>query len=188
MCNPELIGPAFPVHGWTMVTALGQPRSTGRVRLRAGDPFIAPAIELDALCDPGDLKLAKAAVTLAREIGAGAAFQRLGSREVLPGASRGVDLEAFVRSSAMTYWHQSCTARMGRTDDAVVGPDLTVRGVSNLMIADASIMPRIPSGNTMAPCVVIGERAAQMLRKELAPHAASERDAQVVPLEAHAGG
>ena len=64
----------------------------------------------------------------------------------------------------MTYWHQACTAKMGRDSMSVVDSRLKVYGVERLRIADASIMPSMPSGNTMAPCVVIGERAADIIK------------------------
>ncbi len=70
----------------------------------------------------------------------------------------------FIRKSAVTYWHQSCTAKMGRDGMSVVDSRLKVYGIEGLRIADASIMPRITVGNTMAPCVVIGERAADLIR------------------------
>jgi choline dehydrogenase-like flavoprotein len=84
--------------------------------------------------------------------------------EVMPGDLKGAELEDYVRNAAVTYWHTSCTAKMGRDAMSVVDGDLKVHGVENLRIADGSIMPRITTGNTMAPCVVIGERAAEILK------------------------
>ena len=69
-----------------------------------------------------------------------------------------------MRNAAVTYWHQCGTAKMGWDSMSVVDAQLKVYGVDKLRIADASIMPRITSGNTMAPCVVIGERAADMIK------------------------
>jgi len=69
----------------------------------------------------------------------------------------------FIRRSAVTYWHQTSTAKMGRDNMSVVDNELKVYGIEGLRIADASIMPRITTGNTMAPCVVIGERAADLI-------------------------
>ena len=63
----------------------------------------------------------------------------------------------------MSYWHQSCTAKMGRDEMSVVDRRLQVYGIERLRVADASIMPRVTTGNTMAPCVVIGEKAAEFL-------------------------
>ena len=81
----------------------------------------------------------------------------------MPGNLKGFELQNFLRDGAISYWHQSGTARMGRDATSVVDGELRVYGFKNLRIADASIMPRVTTGNTMAPCVVIGERAAEML-------------------------
>ena len=84
----------------------------------------------------------------------------------MPGVLRGSELEDFVRDAAITYHHQTCTAKMGRDSMSVVDAQLKVYGIENLRVADGSIMPRVTTGNTMAPCVVIGERAAESLRTE----------------------
>jgi choline dehydrogenase len=83
----------------------------------------------------------------------------------MPGNLKGRELESFVRDAATTFWHETCTAKMGRDEMSVVDSRLKVYGVDNLRIADGSIMPRITTGNTMAPCVIIGERAAEILRR-----------------------
>ena len=74
-------------------------------------------------------------------------------------------MAGFIRAAAATYHHQTCTAKMGR-DAQVVDARLKVYGIDNLRIADGSIMPRVTTGNTMAPCIIIGERAAEALRAE----------------------
>ena len=84
----------------------------------------------------------------------------------MPGPLKGTELERFIRDAASTYWHQAGTAKMGKDAMAVVDGKLKVNGVNRLRIADASIMPRITTGNTQAPCVIIGERAAEVLRAE----------------------
>ena len=81
----------------------------------------------------------------------------------MPVPLKGVDLEAFVRNGATTFFHQACTCRMGKDEGAVVDGQLRVRGVDKLRIADGSIMPRVTTGNTMMPCVIIGERMAEIL-------------------------
>jgi choline dehydrogenase len=78
----------------------------------------------------------------------------------------GKSLESFVRDSVVTYWHQTCTAKMGRDSMSVVDGKLKVYGIDNLRIADGSIMPRVTTGNTMAPCVIIGERAGEILKTD----------------------
>jgi len=105
-------------------------------------------------------------VELCREIGNSAALRPFAKREVMPGNLKDAELEHFVRDAVMTYWHQTCTAKMGRDAVSVVDGSLKVYGIDKLRIADGSIMPRVTTGNTMAPCVVIGERAGEILRKD----------------------
>jgi choline dehydrogenase len=112
------------------------------------------------------MKAAIACVELCREIGNSAALQPFRKREVMPGNLRGAELEDFIRDAATTYHHQTCTSKMGRDSMSVVDAQLRVYGIENLRIADGSIMPRVTTGNTMAPCIIIGERAAEVLRNE----------------------
>jgi len=86
-------------------------------------------------------------------------------REVMPGNLKASDLKSFARSAVSAFWHQACTAKMGRDEMSVVDSQLRVYGIDGLRIADASIMPRITTGNTMATCVVIGEQAANLIRQ-----------------------
>ena len=95
-----------------------------------------------------------------------AALRPFVKREVMPGGLKGRDLETFVREAAVSYHHQTGTAKMGRDPMSVVDGNLAVYGVKGLRIADGSVMPRVTTGNTMAPCVVIGERAAEILRRQ----------------------
>jgi choline dehydrogenase len=83
---------------------------------------------------------------------------------VAPGNLEGPALENFIRDAAMSYAHQTSTAKMGRDAMSVVDAKLKVYGIDNLRIADASIMPDVTTGNTMAPCVIIGERAGEILK------------------------
>ena len=75
------------------------------------------------------------------------------------------EAEQFVRNAALTYWHETGTCRMGRDEMAVVDSKLKVRGIDGLRVADGSIMPRVTTGNTMAPCMSIGERMAEILKQ-----------------------
>jgi choline dehydrogenase len=106
------------------------------------------------------------AVELCREFGNSAAMSRFVEREVMPGNLAPDTLENSVRDAASTYWHQTCTAKMGRDEMSVVDSRLQVYGIDDLRIADGSIMPRVTTGNTMAPCVVIGEKAAEFLNEK----------------------
>lgn len=153
-----------PEHGWTMFAGLAQPKSRGRVRLSGPDALDPILIEPNSLSEPEDLAAALAAVELCREMGNSEAFTPLVEGETAPRDRNRSGMIDFIRKSAVTYWHQSCTAKMGRDEMSVVDHKLQVYGIKGLRIADASIMPRITTGNTMAPCVVIGERAADFIR------------------------
>ena len=113
---------------------------------------------------PDDLKAAMVCLELCREIGNSVPLRPFTKREVMPGNLKGAALENFIRDAASTYWHQTCTAKMGRDSMSVVDGNLKVYGIENLRVADGSIMPRVTTGNTMAPCVIVGERAAEVIR------------------------
>jgi choline dehydrogenase len=123
-------------------------------------------IQANMLSHPDDLKAAIAGVELCREIANSAALRPFTKREVMPGNLKGAELERFIRDATSTYYHQTCTATMGQDAMSVVDGQLKVYGIEHLRIADGSILPRITTGNTMAPCVIIGERAADILKAE----------------------
>jgi len=153
-----------PSASWTLLGSVVRPKSQGRIRLTgpgADDPI---QIEANMLSHPDDLKGAIACVELCREVGNSLPLRPYTKREVMPGNLRGPSLEDFIRDAAVTYHHQTCTAKMGRDSMSVVDAGLKVYGIENLRIADGSIMPRVTTGNTMAPCVIIGERASEILR------------------------
>ncbi|MET0313111.1 MAG: GMC family oxidoreductase N-terminal domain-containing protein [Hansschlegelia sp.] len=154
-----------PAHGWTMFAGLARPGSRGRLRLKGADPLTPIAIDANAMSDPADMDTALRCVELCRELGNAKAFKPFVKEEAMPGPLNGEPMKQFIRDSAVTYWHQSCTAKMGQDEMSVVDGSLKVYGVEGLRIADASIMPRVATGNTQAPCAVIGERAAQMIRQ-----------------------
>ena len=112
------------------------------------------------------MKVAKACIELCREVGNSIPLRPFAKREVMPGNLKGKELEQFIRNAATSFWHESCTAKMGRDATSVVDGSLRVYGIDNLRVADASIMPRITTGNTMAPSVVIGERAGEVLKAD----------------------
>lgn len=117
------------------------------------------------MAHPHDLEAARACVKLCRELGQANALRPIVKREVIPGVGTDAD-DDFIRDAAVTYWHQCGTARMGVDEMSVVDSDLSVHGVKGLRVADGSILPRVTTGNTQAPCAVICERAAQMVRNE----------------------
>jgi choline dehydrogenase len=155
-----------PAGSWSMFAGIVRPKSRGRIRLTGPNPTDRVQIETDMMSHPDDLKAAIGGVQLCREIGNSTVFRPFVKREVMPGNLKGAELENFIRDSVVTYWHQTCTAKMGRDPMSVVDANLKVYGVENLRIADGSIMPRVTTGNTMAPCVIIGERASEILKAD----------------------
>jgi choline dehydrogenase len=155
---------APPAKSWTMLAGVVRPKSRGRVCLSGPDPDDPVRIEANLLSHPDDIRAARAGVELCREVGNSRALRSFARREVMPGNLKGLALHTFIRNGAISYWHQSGTAAMGRDAMSVVDGELRVFGLKNLRIADASIMPRVTTGNTMAACVVVGERAAELLK------------------------
>jgi len=153
-----------PPSSWALFGGVVRTRSRGRVRLTGPNADDAILIEANTLSHPDDLKAAIACVELCREVGNSIPLRPYTKREVMPGDLKGTALEDFIREAAATYHHQTCTAKMGRDSMSVVDAKLKVYGIENLRIADGSIMPRVTTGNTMAPCVIIGERAGEILR------------------------
>lgn len=153
-----------PEHGWTIAPGLVRPRSRGRISLQSSSPTDHPVIDSNFLSDPQDMRALVRAVELCREIGNSSVMSEFVRREVMPGPLRGRELEDFIRSASGTYWHQTCTAKMGTDEQSVVDSQLRVYGIENLRVADGSIMPRVTTGNTMMPCVIIGERMAEILQ------------------------
>jgi choline dehydrogenase len=164
--SAETANRGVPKDGWTMFAGLARPKSRGRVRLASSNPMDPVKLEVNTLGHPDDMKAAIACVELCRTLGNSSSFETLVQRESMPGNLQGAELENFIRNAAVTYWHQTCTAKMGQDSLSVVDSRLRVYGINNLRIADGSIMPRVTTGNTMAPCVIIGERASQILREE----------------------
>jgi choline dehydrogenase len=150
---------------WSIRPGLVRPESVGRIHLTGPAPDDPVDIDANILSDPADVKAAMRGVQLCREIGNSSAFRPLTRREVLPGPCGGSELENFVRDAAVSFHHYVGTAKMGRDDMSVVDGALKVYGIDRLRIADGSVMPKVTTGNTMAPCIIIGERAAAMIRR-----------------------
>ena len=120
----------------------------------------------NGLSHPDDVALARECLAGLREVGASAVMRPFTKREFMPGDLEGEELPGYLRDGAMNYWHSVGTAKMGRDPMSVVDGSLKVYGIDRLRVADGSVMPRITSGNTMAPCVIIGERAAEEMKAE----------------------
>ena len=162
----DVVGKRYapPNTSWALCAGLVAPKSRGELRLKSANPVDRPIVDARFLSHPDDVKALAYGIELARDIGNSAAMKDYVKREVAPGKKlAGQDMENFVRDGATTYFHQAGTCRMGKDGKAVVDAQLRVNGVKNLRIADSSVMPRIASVATMASCVLIGERMAEIL-------------------------
>lgn len=149
-----------------------RPSSRGRVSLRSADPVDPPAIDPGYLSTVDDVRRSLAGIRLARRIAQAPALRRFPlGHEVMPGGelTSDAELERHARATADTSYHPVGTCRMGRDGLAVVDAELRVRGVAGLRVVDASIMPTIVAGNTLAPTVMIAERAADLLAASAPP-------------------
>src|SRR4030081_1092493 len=164
-CSAETAAQFSPPAGsWALLAGLGRPKSRVRARLTGADPRDPIEIDANTLAHPDDMKAAITCVELCREIGNSGPLSPFVKREVMLGNLKGAALKNFIRDAASSYWHQTCTAKMGHDAMSVADGSLKVHGIDNLRIADGSIMPRVTTGNTMAPCIVIGERTSEMLK------------------------
>ena len=159
-----------PGHGFSIGPCYLRPRSRGSIRITSADPVAKVDFNANVLSDPADVETLARGVKVAIRILDAPSMQAIVKRRVLPRPGVENDaaaLENYIRQTAKTVFHPAGTARMGREDDplAVVTPELTVRGVEGLRVADASVMPTLVSGNTNAPCMMIGARAASFIER-----------------------
>jgi choline dehydrogenase len=183
-------GPRFPLpvgHGYAISPVGLYPKSRGRVTLPGPDPHAPPLIDPALLSVDSDIEPLIRAIKLARRILATPNFARYRATEVAPGARVQSEIEIgdFIRSTAYTVHHQVGTCRMGSGAQAVVDPQLRLRGLSGLRVADGSVMPSIVGGNTNAVVVMIAEKAADLIRQRplLAPAQLDRAPTQHAPAE-----
>ena len=140
-------------------------KSRGWVRLRSADPRDPPRIFLNMFAEPGDMDGMVRSIRFSRSIYAQSPLRELIARENLPGDDVRTDAElaAHVRRTATHRAHPACSCRMGTDGDAVVDAELRVRGIDGLRVADASVMPSLPRGNPNLACMMIGEKAADLI-------------------------
>jgi len=161
--------------GMSVLVALVDVKSRGRIRLRSADPRHRPAIDPGYLSDAGDARALVAGLKMAREFVTARPMAEICKSELAPGAHVRSDAELldYVRASVATLYHPVGTCAMGSESRwaSVVDPELRVRGVTGLRVVDASVMPAVPRGNTNAPTIAIAERAADLIagRAPLAP-------------------
>ena len=161
-------GSVHPFSGFTLSVCQLRPESRGHVRIRSTDPFEAPEMQPNYLATELDRRTTVAAVKAARAIAATAAMRPYVKREFKPGAEATTDAEVleFCRNHGATIFHPSGTCRMGRDVLAVVDARLRVHGIDRLRVVDCSVMPTLVSGNTNAAAVMIGEKAADLIRED----------------------
>ena len=157
-----------PPNAWGIAPGLARPKSRGSLRLVADGSDTKVQVDAGFLSEPQDVSALTRCIEIIREMGSGKAFSRFVQREVMPGPAKGQELMNFIRNGSGSYGHATGTCAMGNGELAVVDARLRVRGIDRLRIADGSIMPRITTGNTMAPIVMIGEKLAQFLKDEAA--------------------
>jgi choline dehydrogenase-like flavoprotein len=159
----------MPNGGVTLNSAYLRPRSRGTVRLASNDPNAAPLIDPNYWSDPHDREMSIKGLKLAREIMRQNALKPFVLSEVLPGPSVATDNDYFNYAcrNAKTDHHPAGTCRMGIDPGAVVDPQLRFNGIAGLRVADASIMPNVVSANTNATAIMIGEKAADLIKASL---------------------
>jgi choline dehydrogenase len=157
--------PLHPFPAFTASVCDLRPQSRGRVDICSVDPKAAPLIQPNYLSHPEDLRVAADAIRLTRRIVAAPALQAFNPVEYLPGVRLQTEEELHEAAAQIgtTIFHPVGTCRMGNDAEAVVDAELRVHGIPGLRIADASIMPRIISGNTCSPTLMIAEKAAQLI-------------------------
>jgi choline dehydrogenase len=158
-----------PSNSFTIAVAI-VPEARGSIRLAGPDPEVPPLIDPNYLGAESDVRRMVHGLKVAREIAHGKPFEPWRAREVLPGAdvTDEAALRAYLLRATSTYYHPVGSCAMGTGPEAVVGPDLRVRGLSGVRVVDASVMPRIVSVNTNAATVMIAEKAADLIRQDSA--------------------
>ncbi|MER5475393.1 GMC oxidoreductase [Streptomyces sp. NPDC002734] len=167
--NPERLGYRRPEHGVSMTPNIPKPRSRGRLYLTSADPEVKPALDFRYFTDEDDYdaRTLVDGIKLAREIARTEPLAGWLKREVCPGpeVTSDEDLSEYARKVAHTVYHPAGTCRMGAADDpmAVVDPELRVRGLRGLRVADASVFPTMTAVNPMIGVLMVGEKAAELV-------------------------
>lgn len=158
----------IPLEGFMAHATACLPKSRGSVQLQSADPLASPLIDPRYLEAEEDIAVLRQSIRIARDIIRRAPFDSCRGAEYAPGADvvSDADLDAYIRANAMSVYHLAGTCRMGNDDQAVVTPDLKVRGMQKLRVIDASIMPRLVTGNTNSAVIMIAEKASEMILAE----------------------
>jgi choline dehydrogenase len=161
--DPDNLAPVE--HGFRSHVGSLRSQSKGRVTLRSNRAEDAPLVDPNYMAEEADWKEMRACMELGREIFNQPVFDEFRGEELWPqpGTNSPQQIDDYIREHSNSAFHPSGTCRMGSDENAVVDPECRVRGIGNLRIADASIMPSIVSGNLNAPCMMIGEKVADMV-------------------------
>jgi len=168
-----------PFSAFTLSPVHLRPEGRGTVRIKSPDPLAPPAIQFNFLASDYDFQALIYGTRLSRKIAAQPALKPYVVEEVLPGPAVQTDDDIIeeIRVRGVSNLHPVGTCRMGRETDAVVDPRLRVHGIEGLRVADASIMPQVPGGNTNAPSIMIGEKCAAMILEDARVEAPGRRAA-----------
>lgn len=152
--------------GITLNSYTVRPKSRGTVKLRSSDPTASPIIDPNFLSHPDDLKISVEGVKISREIFSQKSLQKVIRDIRFPdlNVKTQQDYENYARQYGRTSYHPTCTCKMGKDEMAVVDPQLRVHGIDGLRVCDSSIMPSLVGSNTNAPTIMIGEKAADMIK------------------------
>jgi choline dehydrogenase len=162
--SEQMRAKGLPDFGWSTVGSLARPKSRGEIRLRSSNPDDMPILDMQFLSHRDDMETVLRGIKFCRELGNSSAFTPFLTAESLPGDLNDRELRQYIRDVGDTMHHQSCSAKMGTDAMSVVDGQLRVYGIERLRIADASVMPHVTIGNTMAPSVAIGELAASFIK------------------------
>jgi choline dehydrogenase len=164
----QLLPTGYPAaaFGFTDAVSLTRLQNRGSVSLRTSAPKDTPIIRMNYLQSEADVQKLVAAIKLARQLFHMSHFDEFRGAEIAPGANVESDeaIIAYIREAGNTVWHPVGTCKMGTDSMAVVDPELRVYGVDSLRVVDASIMPTLTTGNTNAPTIMIGEKAADLIK------------------------
>ncbi|MGW0731091.1 GMC family oxidoreductase [Streptomyces sp. NPDC002851] len=167
--NPERLGYERPEHGVSMTPNIPKPKSRGRIYLTSADPEVKPALDFRYFTDEDDYdgKTLVDGIKIAREVAKTEPLAHWLGREVCPGpeVTSDEEISEYARKVAHTVYHPAGTCRMGATTDelAVVDPELRIRGLDGIRIADASVFPTMPAVNPMIGVLMVGEKCAELL-------------------------
>ena len=152
-------------HGYQLHASPNHPKSRGFVKLNSSDPYDYPKILFNYLQHEDDLKQTRESIHVARKILSQPSFTKYSGKEVGPGSNlqSNDELNEYIKSNAETAYHPCGTLKMGIDDMAVVDENLKVKGLHNIRVVDASVMPEIPSANLNAPTIMIAEKASNLI-------------------------